>query len=61
MQLAAQNGFTCPHLVAQDHSVTRAHGAVCSPDFFGLNNKGELHRGRFEGAQVVTIALRDTY
>lgn len=46
---AAQHGFSFPYLVDEDQSVARAFDAVCTPDFFGLNAKGELHyRGRLD-------------
>jgi len=48
---ARQHGFTFPYLVDEDQSVGRAYGAVCTPDFFGFNNKAELqYRGRLDDA-----------
>ena len=50
-EFAAQHGFTFPYLVDEDQSVARAYGAVCTPDFFGLNAQGTLqYRGRFDDA-----------
>ena len=50
---AAKHGFTFPYLVDQDQSVGRAYGAVCTPDFFGLNKDGELqYRGRLDDVRM---------
>ncbi len=44
-----QYGFTFPYLVDEDQSVGRSYDAVCTPDFFGFNNKLELqYRGRLD-------------
>ncbi|KZL13477.1 thioredoxin family protein [Pseudovibrio sp. Ad26] len=44
-------GFEFPYLVDEDQTVGKTYGAVCTPDFFGLNNKGELqYRGRLDDA-----------
>ena len=48
-KFAEQHGFTFPYLVDEDQSVGKAYGAVCTPDFFGLNADGELqYRGRID-------------
>jgi hypothetical protein len=48
---ARQHGFTFPYLVDEDQTVGRSYGAVCTPDFFGFNNKAELqYRGRLDDA-----------
>ncbi|MGB7335293.1 MAG: thioredoxin family protein [Salaquimonas sp.] len=42
-------GFNFPYLVDEDQSVGKAYGAICTPDFFGLNKDGELqYRGRLD-------------
>ena len=42
-------GFTFPYLIDEDQSVGQAYQAVCTPDFFGFNRKGELqYRGRLD-------------
>ena len=52
-RFAAEHGWRFPYLVDEDQSVGRAWGAVCTPDFFGLNAKGELHyRGRLDDARM---------
>ena len=48
---AARHGFGFPYLVDNTQEVARAWGAICTPDFFGLNAKGELqYRGRLDDA-----------
>lgn len=52
-QFAKQYGFTFPYLVDEDQSVGQQYGAVCTPDFFGLNRQGELqYRGRLDDARL---------
>ncbi len=58
---AAQHGFTFPYLVDEGQSVGRAYGAVCTPDFFGFNNKAELqYRGRLDDARMGEPSNRKT-
>ena len=50
-RFAAAHGWRFPYLVDEDQRVGRAWNAVCTPDFFGLNARGELHyRGRLDDA-----------
>lgn len=50
---AARHGFPFPYLVDEDQGVGRAYGAVCTPDFFGLNRDGELqYRGRLDDLRM---------
>ncbi|MEO0816476.1 MAG: thioredoxin family protein [Pseudomonadota bacterium] len=52
-EFAAAHGFTFPYLVDEGGAVARAWGAVCTPDFFGLNASGELqYRGRLDDARM---------
>lgn len=52
-KFAAKHGFPFPYLVDEDQSVGKAYGAVCTPDFFGLNKDGELqYRGRLDSAAM---------
>ena len=53
LEFAADHGFTFPYLIDADQAVGRAYGAVCTPDFFGLNAAGELqYRGRLDDAKM---------
>lgn len=52
-EFAAHHKFTFPYMVDEDQSVARAYDAVCTPDFFGFNSKGELqYRGRLDDARM---------
>lgn len=43
--------FTFPYLLDETQKVAEAYGAVCTPDFFGLNAAGQLqYRGRLDDA-----------
>ena len=47
--------FSFPYLVDRDQSVAKAYGAVCTPDFFGINEDGVLqYRGRLDD-----VGMRD--
>ena len=42
-------GFPFPYLIDETQEIAKAYGAVCTPDFFGYNNKFELqYRGRLD-------------
>ena len=42
-----QHNFSFPYLIDETQKVAKEYGAVCTPDFFGYNNKLELqYRGR---------------
>lgn len=50
-KFAEQHGFPFPYLVDEDQAVGKAYGAVCTPDFFGINKDGGLqYRGRLDSA-----------
>lgn len=58
-RFAEQYGFGFPYLVDEGQSVGKAYQAVCTPDFFGLNAKGELqYRGRLDDARMGNPAGR---
>ncbi len=49
IQMAADMAYPFPYLFDETQSVARAYGAVCTPDFFGYNNRLELqYRGRLD-------------
>ena len=44
-----QHGFPFPYLHDETQKVARVYGAVCTPDYFGFNDKLELvYRGRLD-------------
>ncbi|MEH6470829.1 MAG: thioredoxin family protein [Halopseudomonas sp.] len=58
-QFAKDHGFAFPYLVDEGQSVGKQYGAICTPDFFGLNSKGELqYRGRLDDARMGDAANR---
>jgi peroxiredoxin len=59
MKIIAQvMDFPFPYLLDDNQDVAKAYGAVCTPDFFGFNNKFELqYRGRFDESRKETAQL----
>lgn len=52
VEFAAKHQFPFPYLIDESQEVARAYGAICTPDFFGLNADGNLqYRGRLDDAQ----------
>jgi peroxiredoxin len=50
-RFAKEHGFTFPYAIDETQEVARAYGAVCTPDLFGFNARGELqYRGRVDSA-----------
>ncbi|HEY7798987.1 MAG TPA: thioredoxin family protein [Hyphomonadaceae bacterium] len=50
-EFARAHGFTFPYLYDESQAVARAYDAVCTPDFFGFNDKLELqYRGRLDAS-----------
>jgi peroxiredoxin len=46
---ADRHGFPFPYLYDESQEVARAYGAVCTPDFFGINKDGIVaYRGRLD-------------
>ena len=44
----------------ESQSVATAYGAVCTPDFFGFNQRGELqYRGRLDSAAMGNAINRE--
>lgn len=53
IKFAAQYGFNFPYLIDETQEIGKSYGAICTPDFFGLNNKGELqYRGRLDNGTM---------
>ncbi len=63
-KVAKKYKFPFPYLYDETQEAARAYGAVCTPDFFGYNNKYKLqYRGRLDasGMRHVKGARRDLY
>ena len=49
IKFSKKNKFSFPYLFDKTQKVAESYGAVCTPDFFGYNNKLELqYRGRVQ-------------
>ena len=49
IRVAEEMAYPFPYLIDEAQSVSRAYGAVCTPDFFGYNSRLELqYRGRLD-------------
>lgn len=52
-EFAQAHDFPFPYLIDEEQQVGQQYGAVCTPDFFGLNAQGELqYRGRIDDARM---------
>ncbi|MFM9836184.1 MAG: thioredoxin family protein [Methylophilaceae bacterium] len=63
-KIAAEMDFPFSYLYDERQTVAKAYGAVCTPDFFGFNNNGELqYRGRFDESRKETApaSTRDLF
>jgi peroxiredoxin len=61
---AAEHGFTFPYVIDESQDVARAYGAVCTPDFFGLDRDLKLaYRGRLDasGRSADPTAARELF
>jgi peroxiredoxin len=59
-RIAGEMAFSFPYLLDATQQTAKNYGAVCTPDFFGFNRKGELqYRGRFDESRKET-ALNST-
>ncbi len=51
-RFAEEHGFTFPYLHDESQEVARRYDAMCTPDFFGFNDKLELqYRGRLDASR----------
>ncbi len=49
IKFSKENKFSFPYLYDETQKIAQNYGAVCTPDFFGYNNKLELqYRGRVQ-------------
>ena len=63
-KVAKKHKFPFPYLYDETQKIAKAYGAVCTPDFFGYNNKFELqYRGRLDssGMQHTKGTRRELY
>ena len=62
--IAHEMDFSFPYLLDANQQIAKDYGAVCTPDFFGFNNKGQLqYRGRFDESRKETApsSARDLF
>lgn len=56
-KVAAEFNFSFPYVWDETQQVAKAYSAVCTPDFFGLNNLLELqYRGRLDASRKESAA-----
>ena len=57
VKVARDNDFPFPYVLDETQTIARAYGAVCTPDFFGFNDKLELqYRGRLDASRKEAAA-----
>ena len=57
VRLARDLDFPFPYVLDETQAVAKAYGAVCTPDFFGYNDKLELqYRGRLDESRKLAAA-----
>ncbi len=63
--LAKELNFDFPYLLDESQDIAKKFGAICTPDFFGYNNRQELqYRGRLDASNKKTApedAKRDLF
>ncbi len=62
--IAKEMNLPFPYLFDESQQIAKSYGAVCTPDFFGFNNKLELqYRGRFDESRKETApnSTRDLF
>jgi peroxiredoxin len=51
-KISKKYNFSFPYLYDESQEIARLYKAVCTPDFFGFNNKNELqYRGRLDASR----------
>jgi peroxiredoxin len=63
-KVALEYGYPFPYLFDEAQQTAKDYGAVCTPDFFGFNNKLELqYRGRLDASrkEAAPDATRDLF
>lgn len=64
LKIACTMDFSFPYLLDKSQAVAKAYDAICTPDFFGFNNRGELqYRGRFDESrkEAAQSSTRDLF
>lgn len=52
IKVAQEYAYPFPYVMDETQEIAKAYGAVCTPDFFGFNNKLELqYRGRLDASR----------
>ena len=55
VKIARELDFPFPYVLDETQEIAKAYGAVCTPDFFGFNDKLELqYRGRLDESRKDT-------
>jgi peroxiredoxin len=58
VRIAREMDFPFPYVLDETQEVAKAYGAVCTPDFFGFNNRLELqYRGRLDESRKEAAAV----
>ena len=61
IKFSKKNKFSFPYLFDKTQKVAKSYGAVCTPDFFGYNNKLELqYRGRVQELRKAMEQIADS-
>ncbi len=64
-EVASRYDFPFPYIFDETQEIAKAYGAICTPDFFGYNDKLELqYRGRLDASRKEAAppeARRDLY
>jgi peroxiredoxin len=63
-EFTAEHKFPFPYVIDETQEIARAYGAVCTPDFFGFNERDELqYRGRLDESKTTLVknARRELY
>ena len=55
-KFSLDHNFPFPYLIDETQEIARAYGAVCTPDFFGYNDKlGLQYRGRLDESRKESV------
>ena len=55
-KMSLDHNFPFPYLIDETQEIARAYGAVCTPDFFGYNDKlGLQYRGRLDESRKESV------